>query len=334
MIIPMALFMTLNYPQSTSFRGWSIPIATDVAIALGILSLFSYNIPRKIKIMLTSMAIIDDVGSIIVIAIFHSHSNNWLFFGLSLLLIIILIIFNIIGIRNILFYIIPGIALWFCILSSGIHATIAGVILAATIPATKRIDLCDFYEMSRKSYNDICELEINPDEVSCYNRVIAQVHALEKGFQNIRTPLDIIEHQLIGWVAFLIVPIFALANAGISFLTLTTNPFTSRVIWGIILGLVIGTPFGVLITTFVSYKAKLFEKTPTINWYHLAGMAYLQGIGFTMASFLASLAFYSESDLLAISKLAILIGSLISAIVGFLLLKQSVRKLKGETKII
>ncbi|MFX1538127.1 MAG: Na+/H+ antiporter NhaA [Promethearchaeota archaeon] len=331
MIIPIFFFMSLNYPKSAGFGGWSIPISTDIAIALGVLSLFSYNIPRKIKLMLTSMAIIDDVGSIIVISIFYSHSINWLFFGLSILVLAILIVFNRVGIRNLLFYLLPGIVLWFFVLTSGIHATISGVLLAAVIPATKRIDLCDFYDISKKSLADISEMELDTDEVSCYTRVISQVHALEEGFQNIRAPLEIIEHKLIGWVAFLIIPLFALANAGINFFDLTTNPFTSRVFWGIILGLVLGKPIGVISVTLISKKTKLFNMPATVNWFHIVGMAFLRGIGFTMSSFLAGLAFYSDFELLSISKIAILLGSVISGIIGFVLLKFSIKKMKKES---
>jgi len=333
MIFPMVFFMAINYPRFDSFKGWSVPAATDIAIAIGIISLFSYKIPKKIRLMITAMAIIDDVGSIIIIAIFHSHSINWLFFGLSIVIIGILVVFNIVGIRNSFFYIIPGLVLWFFILSSGIHATISGVILAATIPATKRIDLCDFYDISKKSLNDISELELNPDEITCYNRVIAQVYALEKGFQNIRTPLDILEHKLIGWVAFLIVPIFALTNSGINFFALNINPFTNRLFWGIIIGLILGKPLGIFLGITICLKTKLFTKPSNVNWYHLFGMCFLMGIGFTMANFLAGLSFYEHSDLLSIAKIAILLGSLVSGIIGYLLFRTAVRRLLTETKL-
>ncbi len=332
MIVPIIFFMFINYPRFDSFKGWSIPISTDIAIALGILSLFSYNIPKKIRLILTSMAIIDDIGSIIIISILHSHSINWLFFGLSFVVIGILVVFNLVGIRNPLFFVFPGIILWFFILSSGVHATIAGVIVAAIIPATKRIDLRDFFEIGKKSLNDIAELELDPDEVSCYNRVVAQVYALEKGFQNIRTPLNIIEHKLIGWVAYLIVPIFTIANSGINFFTLGTNPFTSRLFWGIILGLVLGKPIGVMVVTLIGIKTKLFVKPDNVNWYHIYGMSFLRGIGFTMSIFLAGITFYSDLEQLSIAKIAVLFGSVISGITAFVLLKISVKKIRSERK--
>ncbi|HUT81092.1 MAG TPA: Na+/H+ antiporter NhaA [Candidatus Bathyarchaeia archaeon] len=327
MIFPVIFFMSINYPKSEGFNGWSIPMATDIAIAIGVLSLFSYNIPRRIKLILTSMTIIDDVGAILVIAILHSETFDWRFFLGSIALIGILILFNRLGIRNLLFYIIPGLFLWFLVLNSGIHATITGVILAAIIPASKRIDLSDFYDISKKSLNDISEIELKgEDEVSCYNRVISQVHALEKGFHNIRTPLDIIEHRIIGISALLIVPIFAIANSGINFFEMSVNPFTSRLFWGIIIGLVLGKPIGILTSTVILKKVKIFNMPANTTWYHVFGMAFLMGIGFTMASFLAGLSFLNDSELLSISKIAILLGSSISGLIGFILLKISVKK--------
>jgi NhaA family Na+:H+ antiporter len=332
MIFPLSFFMFLNYPSMAGFRGWSVPMSTDIAIALGILSFFSYEMPKKIRLMLTSIAIIDDVGSIIIIAIFYSHSINWLFFGLIFVIIALLIFFNLIGIRNLFFYIVPGLILWFFMFSSGIHPTIAGVIFAATVPATKRIDLCDFYDIGKKYLNDISELELDPDEVSCYNRVITQAYALEQGFKNIRTPLDILEHKLIGWVAFLIVPVFTIANAGVNLFGLTTNPFSSRVFWGIILGLVFGKSIAVLSTTFILHKTGLFDIPNNVNWLHILGLSFLLGIGFTMSNFLAGLAFIDNVELLAISKLGILFGSIISGVTGYFILRQAIKKSKQKAE--
>ncbi|MBN1330706.1 MAG: Na+/H+ antiporter NhaA [Candidatus Heimdallarchaeota archaeon] len=327
MIFPVIFFLSLNYPKSEGFHGWSIPIATDIAIAIGVLSLFSYNIPRRIKLILTSMTIIDDVGSILIIAVLHSEAFDWRFFLGAIVIIGLLILINRLGIRNLLFYMILGVLLWFLVLQSGIHATIAGVILAAIIPASKRIDLCDFYDISKKSLNDISEIELTgEDEASCYNRVISQVQALEKGFQNIRAPLDIIEHRIIGFSAFFIVPIFAISNSGINFFEMASNPFTSRLFWGIIMGLVLGKPLGILTSSLILKKVKLFNMPSNTTWYHVVGMAFLMGIGFTMSSFLAGLSFHSNLEMLNISKIAILIGSAISGAIGFIILKISVKK--------
>ncbi|MFW9925033.1 MAG: Na+/H+ antiporter NhaA, partial [Candidatus Thorarchaeota archaeon] len=163
-IVPAIIFISINPPKFNGANGWNIPIATDIAIALGVLSFFSYKIPKKIKLFLTSMAIFDDLMAIIIIAIFHSAKMNWIFFGISIGIVAVLVVFNLIGIRNSIMYIIPGIFLWGSVLLSGIHATIAGVILAATIPATKRMDLSDFFIFNKKSFDTVCEIENGKDE--------------------------------------------------------------------------------------------------------------------------------------------------------------------------
>ncbi|NHJ87962.1 MAG: Na+/H+ antiporter NhaA [Asgard group archaeon] len=330
MIFPIVIFMSINHPSMETFQGWSVPVATDIAIALGVISLFSYKVPKKIRLILTSMAIIDDIGSIILIAIFYSHTFNWIYFLVSLAIIGILVAFNRLGFRNLLFYIIPGIGLWFSILYTGIHTTLAGVILAITIPATKRIDLNDFYDISKKSLNSISEISTSTDEVSCYTRVISQVQALENGCRNIRAPIEIIEHKMMGWVAYVVVPLFALANSGINFFELTINPFSSRLFWGIFLGLVLGKPIGVFLTTFISHRAKLFVKPANVSWLHLVAMSCLMGIGFTMSNFIAVLSFGVNLDFLGISRIAILLASIISGIVGFLLFRRTTKDLIDE----
>ncbi|NHJ05113.1 MAG: Na+/H+ antiporter NhaA [Candidatus Heimdallarchaeota archaeon] len=328
MIFPAIFFIIINPPSSDGAVGWNIPIATDIAMAIGVLSFFSYKIPRRIKLFLTSMAIFDDLASIIIIAIFHSSNLNWAFIGISLGIVALLVIFNLIGIRNSFFYLVPGVFLWGCVLLSGVHATVSGVILAATIPATKRIDLADFYSMSKKSLNDISEIEIDTDEVSCYNRVITQVYALEDGFRNIQAPLQILEHKLIGISAFIVVPLFALANSGVNFFTLGANPFTERVFWGVFCGLVLGKPMGILIVVSIMSRFKSFKLPANVNWLHIVGMACLMGIGFTMSSFLAGLAFASNEMLLSSAKIAILLGSLLSGIIGYVVLHFSVKKME------
>ncbi|NHJ39147.1 MAG: Na+/H+ antiporter NhaA [Asgard group archaeon] len=331
MIFPAIIFVSINHPKSVGASGWSIPIATDIAIAIGVLSFFSYKIPKRIKLFLTSMAIIDDIGSIFIITIFHSGNLDWRYILAAIAILGILLLFNRLGIIRIAPYIILGIFLWFFVLKSGIHATLAGVVLAALIPATKRIDLCEFYEMSKKSLNTITDLELDPDEVSCYNRVITQVHALEESFRNIQAPIEKIEHKLIGWVALLIVPLFALSNAGINFSEMSGIPFTNRIFWGVFLGLIVGKPLGVFCFTWIAMKMKLFKIGSNFNWLHIIGMSFLMGIGFTMASFLASLSFSDNFELLSISKLAILLGSLFSGIIGYLILRKTTRKVKIST---
>lgn len=329
-IIPAVIFISINPPMFEGSEGWNIPVATDIAIAIGVLSLFSSKIPKKVKLLLTSMAIFDDLAAIVIIAIFHSATINWIFLGISIGITVLLIVINLLGIRRSVFYLILGIFLWVSIFLSGLHATIAGVILALTIPATKRIDLDDFFALQEKSFDNLCEIREEEDLAACYNRLVTQIHAIETSCRNVQTPLEILEHQLIGITAFFIVPLFALANSGINFFTLGINPFTERIFWGIFCGLVIGKPVGVLLFAFLFTRLKAFNLSKNCNWLHIIGVGFLMGIGFTMANFIAGLAYADNSTYLAVAKIAILLGSLISGVIGYVVLHYSTKILEAD----
>ncbi|MBD3189431.1 MAG: Na+/H+ antiporter NhaA [Candidatus Heimdallarchaeota archaeon] len=329
-IVPVIIFISINPPTFPGVDGWNVPVATDIAIAIGILSLFSYKIPKKVKLLLTSMAIFDDLGAIVIIAIFHSAAINWIFLGISIGITVLLVAINLLGIRRSVFYFILGVFLWVSIFLSGIHATISGVILALTIPATKRIDLEDFFALQEKSFENLCEIREEEDLAACYNRLVTHIHALETSCRNVQTPLEILEHQLIGITAFFIVPLFALANSGINFFTLGTNPFTERIFWGIFCGLVFGKPIGVLLFTFLFTRLKAFKLSRNVNWLHIIGIGFLMGIGFTMANFIAGLAYAENATYLAVAKIAILLGSLLSGVIGYVVLHFSIKKLEVD----
>jgi NhaA family Na+:H+ antiporter len=326
MVIPAVIYLTLNHPNSTGIKGWGIPMSTDIAISLGILILFSYHIPRKLKILLTSIAIIDDLGAIIIIAFFYSGTIKWQFLIVSLAIFGILLLFNKIGIRNNVLYIIPGIILWFCVFQSGIHATLTGVLLASTIPATKRMDLSEFHDLSKRILGSISEIDPAEGDVSIYTRYISSIHALEVGFKNIQTPLEIIEDKLINWTAFLIVPLFGLANSGISLKTINTETFSITIFLGVFLGLLIGKPIGLILFSWLYTKTKLVKLPTNVNWLQMSGIGFLAGIGFTMSNFIAGLAFSSETALLDSAKIGILSASIIAAILGYIILRSSIKK--------
>jgi NhaA family Na+:H+ antiporter len=185
----------------------------------------------------------------------------------------------------------------------------------------------DFFAMQEKSFENLCEIQEEDDPAACYNRLVTQVHAIETSCKNIQTPLEIIEHQLIGITAFLIVPLFALANSGINFFTLGTNPFTERIFWGIFCGLVIGKPLGVFLFTFLLTRFKAFKLTRNVNWLHIIGIGFLMGIGFTMANFIAGLAYAENTTYLAVAKIAILLGSLLSGVIGYIVLHFSIKQI-------
>ena len=325
MIFPALIYLIFNPPKSTGAAGWGISMSTDIAIAIGILALFTYNIPKKLRLLLTSIAIIDDIGAILVIAIFYSTEIKWIFLVVSVLILAILFLLNKIGVRKNIVYVIPGILLWFFIFQSGIHSTITGILLAITIPATKSIDIDEFHAMSSKTLNSISEINLNDDDVSIYTRYIASIKALEEGFKKIQTPLEIIEHKLINWVVFLIVPIFALANSGIEFKALAGGAFSVNVFFGVFLGLLVGKPLGMLTFTYFYSKTKFFSFPKNISWIQIIGICFLGGIGFTMSNFIAGLAFTENTDFLNVAKIAILTASIISAILGFLIIRFSIK---------
>ena len=333
MVFPALIYLIFNPPKSTSIAGWGVPMSTDIAIAVGILALFSYNIPRKLRLLLTSIAIIDDIGSILIIAIFYSKEINWIFLLISGIILGFLILFNKIGVRKNIIYIIPGIILWFFVFQSGIHSTLTGILLAITIPATKRIDIDEFHSISCKTLNSISEINPNEEEVIRYTRYMASIKALEDGFKKIQTPLEILEHKLINWVVFIIVPIFALANSGIEFNALAGSNFSASVFLGIFLGLLIGKPLGMLVFTYLYSKTKFFSFPKNVSWIQIIGIFFLGGIGFTMSNFIAGLAFSDNTEFLTVAKLAILIASIISASIGFTIIRFSIRKrVKKDSK--
>ncbi len=325
MVFPALIYLIFNPPKSSGAAGWGISMSTDIAIAIGILALFTYNIPKKLRLLLTSIAIIDDIGAILVIAIFYSTEIKWIFLVVSVLIFALLYLFNKIGVRKNIVYIIPGILLWFFVFQSGIHSTLTGILLAITIPATKSIDMDEFHAISSKTLNAISEINLNEDDVAKYTRYIASIKALEEGFKKIQTPLEIIEHKLINWVVFLIVPIFALANSGIAFGTIVGNTFSTNVFLGVFFGLLIGKPLGMMTFTYLYSKTKFFSFPKNISWTQILGICFLGGIGFTMSNFIAGLAFFDNVDFLNVAKIAILSASIISATAGFLIIRFSIK---------
>jgi Na+:H+ antiporter, NhaA family len=271
MIVPAGIYILLNN-GTESLSGWGIPMATDIAFSLGVLTIMGSRLPNQLKIFLTAFAIVDDLGAVLVIAFFYGANIHWFFLFASMFIFLLLLIANFIGIRNLLHYTVLGILLWFTVLESGVHATIAGVLLAMTIPA-----------------------RINNN--------------LEK------TPLQRFEHKLHPWVTYAVMPVFALANAGVSVEGNSNSLLGAPVVLGIVLGLVIGKQFGITLFSWIAVKIKLAALPSGVSWKHIYGVSWLGGIGFTMSLFIATLAFNQEI-LLNQSKLAILMASLIAGMMG------------------
>ena len=276
MLIPALIFIAFNH--STDYKnGWAIPMATDIAFSLAIISLLGKSVPNSLKIFLSALAIVDDLGAIIVIALFYTDSIDWLSLGVCGGITLLLIILNKLKVTKIIFYLVPGLFLWYFMHHSGIHATIAGVILAFTIPT------------------NVSDTEISP---------------LEK-----------LEEQLHIPVSFFIMPIFALANTNITFQAEVLDHFVSPLSLGIIFGLFAGKVLGINLFSFLAIRSKLGELPAFSAWKEMIGVGFLAGIGFTMSIFVSLLAFPGNIENQDISKISILFASVLSGIVGFIILK-------------
>ena len=287
MVVPALIYIVINFETGYSIKGWAIPSATDIAFSIGVLSLLGSRIPISLKVFLTALAIIDDLGAIVIIAFFYSTELQNLYLLLMLLAFLTLIGLNKFGIKKFPPYLFVGIFLWFFTHDSGVHATIAGVLLAITIPHRK----------NEKDYSLLLKLE----------------------------------HGLSPYVAFGIMPLFALANAGVILENISLSSILSPIPLGIICGLFLGKQLGVFIFSFLAIKFKFAEMPTNSNWIKLYAVGILTGIGFTMSLFVGNLAFVGMEESLTDVKIGVLIGSLLSAVVGyFLLLIASKKIIKNE----
>jgi NhaA family Na+:H+ antiporter len=324
MLLPAGIYALLNTSPPGS-SGWGIPMATDIAFALGVLALLGDRIPIGLKVFLTALAIVDDIGAVLVIALFYTANLSLLALGLGFLCLAISVGMNLVGIRNPVSYLIVGTAAWLGFLESGVHATIAAILMAFTIPARTRIDGQAFLKRLRRLTNKLEELGV-PETTEMNSN--EQQHIFEKMNENIdlaSAPLQRIEHAIIGPVTFLVLPIFALANAGVSLKSGLGAAFSSPVVLGIVAGLFVGKTIGVSGAAFAAVKLGLADLPRGVGWRQLIGVGMLAGIGFTMALFVASLAF-EDPQLMERAKVGILAASLVSATIGLLFLRGAGQK--------
>lgn len=323
-LLPATIYAAFNV-NGIGARGWGVPMATDIAFALGCLALLGDRIPFGLKIFLTAVAIVDDLIAVLVIAFFYSAGLNLGALGIGFALLAVLVLANIFGIRSPLFYIGIGLLVWLAFLQSGVHATIAGVLVALTIPARNRIDAPTFVERADRILH-----HLEPDVGSSSPMLTTEAHLhavieLEDLCEQVQAPLQRMEHALHTWVLFVIMPIFAIANAGVVISGSAIGGETSAVALGIVVGLVVGKTIGVFSAAWLVVRAGVAELPRGVSWQHMLGASILAGIGFTMSLFIASLAFL-DVDVLATAKLSILIASVIAATAGLLLLSRTQAK--------
>jgi Na+:H+ antiporter, NhaA family len=309
--VPAVLYVLVTR-ASGMLRGWGVPMATDIAFALGVLALLGSRVPVTLKIFVTALAIVDDIFGVLVIALFYTAHISMISLGLALAGFAMSCLANWLGIRKPAVYAAISIFVWFAVLKSGVHATIAGVLMALTIPSTTFIDRSAFLEGSRSLLN---EVELASKHSAEEHDAI---HALELQCELIQSPLHRIEHRLQPWVSFLIMPLFALANAGVHILGNVRAALVHPIAIGIWIGLFLGKPIG--ITSFAWLATKLRASAPAeVGWRQLFGASWLCGIGFTMSLFIAGLAF-EDQGLLDMAKMGIIGASALAGIAGAIVL--------------
>jgi NhaA family Na+:H+ antiporter len=321
--IPALIYFALNVGSSGA-HGWGVPMATDIAFALGCLALLGNRVPFGLTIFLTAVAIVDDIIAVLVIALFYSSGLNPVILAAGFAILLLLAFGNVFGIRNPLFYATLGVLVWLAFLYGGIHATLAGILVALTVPAQRRIDAPTFLEQARRILH---HFEMSGDEKPHVGSTEAEqvsVIKLEELCKQVETPLHKMEYTLHGWVAFLIIPLFALANAGVVVSLDRLDSGALPVLLGIVLGLTIGKPVGIVGASWLAVRIGIAELPQGVTWRHMIGVGIIAGMGFTMSLFIASLAFV-DPDRLAIAKLAILLASLLAGVVGFLVLRLGSR---------
>lgn len=321
MIVP-ALFYTGFNAGTETMSGWGIPMATDIAFAIGILALIGDKVPLALKIFLTALAIVDDLGAVIVIAAFYTSDLSIIHLLYGSIVLAALILCNRLHIRHIVVYILLGLILWFLFLKSGVHPTIAGVILAFTIPVRARINSALFVRQNKEIISNIESGNNIGAYVPATKEFNSNVFELESLSEQIQSPMQRIEHKLHYWVAFFIMPVFALANAGLTIDVSLLSDISNNVSMGIITGLVLGKVIGISLFSWLSVKAGISTLPSNVKWKQLIGVSCLGGIGFTMSLFVAGLAF-TKDIYMQEAKLGILTASLIAGIIGIIVLKRT-----------
>lgn len=316
MVVPAAIYFLTNGGGIES-RGWAIPMATDVAFALGILSLVAPRAPSGLKIFLAALAIVDDMGAVLVIALFYTSAIAWGALGMAGLVLLLLIALNVLRVRRLTPYLVLGLGLWFFVHESGVHATIAGVLLAFAIPTRTRINAEEFSAKARGLLEHFDRTETGDLLVLTSKGQQEAIIGLERASEEVTAPLLRLEHALHVFSAFFVMPLFSFSNAGVGL----SGSFGGGVTLAVMLGLAIGKPLGITGAALAAVRCRLASLPDGVSWTALHGCAWLGGIGFTMSLFIATLAF-GGTNLLDSAKLGILGGSIVAGIVGAVVVRR------------
>jgi NhaA family Na+:H+ antiporter len=316
MVVPALIYLAFNL-GGVGAQGWGIPTATDIAFALGALNLIAPRAPIGAKVLLTALAIVDDMGAVLIISVFYSQGIVWSALGGAVVTLLVLIGFNLIGVRRLWPYLLVGLVLWCFVHGSGVHATIAGVVLAFTIPARSRINASEFSREARSLLDKFDRTETGDFLVLTSKGQRETIFALEQASRRVTEPILRLEHALHNLSAFVVMPLFAFANAGVKIDLALQH---AGVGFGILVGLMFGKPLGITMFALFAVKTGIAGLPHGVNWRSLLGYACLAGIGFTMSLFIAMLAF-EDTAMIDAAKRGIIAGSLLAGIAGAVLLK-------------
>ncbi len=334
MLVPVLIFYLVCPGEAAMQRGLAIPMATDIAFSLGILAIFKSRVPIGLKVFLAALAVADDLGGIIVIALFYSSNINYLFLGLSALCVMLLIIGNVLNMRSKGFYLTLGLVLWYMMLNSGIHATIAGVIVAFCVPATLKKGTSYYLERIRQHINQFPVIDIDKQHntIVLTNDQIHTLKSIESAADKMISPLQDLEDNLHAFINYLVIPLFAFANAGIDLSHMSVGTLFSGVSLAVMLGLVVGKFLGVFSFSWLAIRLKWVSLPAGASWQSFASVCMVCGIGFTVSMFIADLSYAGLGEhgalLLDQAKLGVLCGSVISAIFGCILLHKTLPQSK------
>jgi Na+:H+ antiporter, NhaA family len=322
--LPVILYLVLNQNPDT-LKGWGIPMATDIAFALAVLKVLGNRVPTSLKIFLTAFAIVDDLGAVLVIAIFYSGDLNLLMLGGALGILVFIYVLSYRGLYSEFVTIIAGFIVWLLFLKAGLHPTLAGILMAFAVPVRQKISTHEFTDQLDSIVKNIKESTILQKPVLSGEQ-LELIDDLEDWSDKYRSPLQHLEHKLHNWVAYLVIPIFALANAGVAING--EGGLETALVVNIMICLILGKSIGISTVIFAARKLKLIDVPSDITNRQIVGVSFLAGIGFTMAIFIAGLAFNSSPEYIDSAKIGILIGSFISAILGYGILRF--KSVKGK----
>lgn len=332
MAVPVLIFWLVCPGDAAMQRGLAIPMATDIAFSLGVLSVFSKRVPVGLKVFLAALAVADDLGGIIVIALFYSSDIDFMFLILSAVCVAVMVIGNMMKCRAKFFYVLIGLVLWFFMLNSGIHSTIAGVITAFCIPATLRKGTGHYLERIRENVGKFPVIDIDDrhNTIVLTNSQIHTLKSIESAADKMISPLQDLEDNLHGLINYFIIPLFAFANAGIDLSQMSVGSLFSGVGLAVMVGLVVGKFVGVFSFSWIAIKMNIVKLPANTTWKAFASVCVVCGIGFTVSMFIADLSYAGlgadGAALLAQAKLGVLVGSVVSAVLGVILLGRTLPK--------